>query len=309
MVILETRLKINEIDAIVEEILSESPQADTNRPDGSRDLTNLTNLRVLRDQRARSWCFTYNNPPIDWQQLHQLLEIGRILKLVGQRERGESGTEHYQGVVQYENQIRFSSLKAVDPSIHWEPCRNLRAALKYATKDDTRIDGPWSLGWKIPDPIRHISHGNLRHWQSDVLQLIQGEPNDRLVYWLFELGGGVGKTAFAKYLAIKHGALVLGGRGSDIKYGVGKWIRSHGELRCAVFHFTRSVEGYVSYQAIEEVKDGIFYSSKYESEMVVFNPPFILCLANFPPEMEKLSADRWKVGVIRENFSIEWNRE
>ncbi len=304
MVILETRLRIDDIDQIVQEILQNEPEEainTENRSNGSRDLTKLRKLRV------RSWVFTYNNPTCSWDQLHQLLDIGHILKFVGQRERGESGTEHYQGLVQYKNQVRFDSLKALDPAIHWEPCRNLKAALRYATKDDTRIDGPWALGWTIPEPLRTIEHGNLRHWQSVMLQRITGPADDRAIYWIWEQRGGVEKTAFAKYLAIKHGAIVLGGRGSDIKFGVAKWIRLHGRLGCAVFHFTRTVEGYVSYQAIEEVKDGIFYSSKYESEMVVFNPPFIMILANFPPELDKLSMDRWKVGIVRENFEIEWD--
>ena len=35
--------------------------------------------------------------------------------------------------------------------------------------------------------------------------------------------------------------------------------------------FTRDVEEYVSYQAIEAIKNGIFYNTKYESKMITYN--------------------------------------
>ena len=61
--------------------------------------------------------------------------------------------------------------------------------------------------------------------------------------------------------------------------------------------FTRDVEEYVSYQAIEAIKNGIFYNTKYESKMITYNSPHVIIFANFFPDITKLSSDRW---VIRE---------
>ncbi len=256
--------------------------------------------------RGRIWIFTYNNPGVSWTQLSHLLSIGEVRKLVGQRERGESGTEHYQGLIQYTNQVSFETLKALDPAIHWERCRNLKASLAYVTKTDTRIDGPWTMGWSIPEQIRTISPGDFRPWQLVAQSLLTGNNEDeRNIYWLYERRGGVGKTAFAKWAAINLDTIVLGGRGADIKYGVFKYYKSRGNVQRCIFHFTRSVEGFVSYQALEEVKDGMFFNTKYESEMILFNSPKILCLANFPPDKDKLSLDRWKIGNIQA-FGISW---
>lgn len=55
------------------------------------------------------------------------------------------------------------------------------------------------------------------------------------------------------------------------------------------------MENYVSYEAIESVKDGIFFSGKYESGMTIFNQPHIICFANFAPDIGKMSSDRWKI--------------
>lgn len=252
-----------------------------------------------KSQRLRTWFFTYNNPDLTWSHLSQLLGDGRnIVKLVGQKERGEGGTEHFQGVVQYRNQVTFKTLKALDPAIHWEGCHNLKAALRYVTKVDTRIDGPWSMGWDIPEPIRTLQPSNFKPWQTEMDTILKGDVDDRKVYWLFEPEGGVGKTAYSKYLAEHRGCLVLGGKSADIKHGIATWLQRGRKLPIVVFHFTRTVEDYVSYEAIEAVKDGIFFSGKYESGMVIFNPPHILCFANFYPQTSKLSVDRWKVGLI-----------
>lgn len=250
--------------------------------------------------RARSWFLTYNNCNVSFVSLVSLYRGlgGGIIKFVGQRERGESGTEHLQCVVQFKQQVDFNVLKAMDPAIHWEKCRNLRAALAYCTKDDTRIDGPWAVGWDIPESIRTIQPSDLRPWQVQLLEYISTrEQGDRRILWLWESFGNVGKTAISRYLALKHGAIVLTGKSADIKYGIQSWLRER-TLGIAVFHFTRTYETYISYEAIEAVKDGIFYSTKYESGMCIFNPPTIVCFANFRPDESKLSEDRWDIRYI-----------
>lgn len=252
--------------------------------------------------RARSWFLTYNNCDVSFVSLVSLFTGtgGGIIKFVGQRERGESGTEHFQGVIQFKHQVDFNILKALDPAIHWEKCRALSQALAYCTKAETRIDGPWAVGWEIPESIRTLDTGSLRPWQHQLLEYIDEGQGDRSILWLWECAGNVGKTAMAKLLAVKRGALVLGGKGADIRYGVSQWIRQR-PLRIAIFHFTRTNEQFISYEAIEAVKDGIFFSSKYESGMVVFNPPIIICFANYRPEEAKLSADRWDIRYIMED--------
>lgn len=262
------------------------------------------------DKRYRSWCFTLNNPQISPASLISLLQTGHdTLKIVFQREKGETeGTEHFQGVVQYRHQVAFKTLKSIDPTIHWEPCKNLRASLNYCSKADTRMDGPWCVGWQLPEPLRTLPEGNFNDWQRYARDIVDGEPDDRLVFWFWEQRGGVGKTAFAKWCAVHRSALVLGGKSADIKYGVAQWIRQRGRLGLAIFHFTRTNENYISYEAIEAVKDGIFFSGKYEGGMCLYDPPTIVCLANFPPDIDKLSLDRWRIFCITDGKVVEDSR-
>lgn len=249
------------------------------------------------DRRLRSWFFTYNNPEISATQLSQLLDgPGEINKYAFQLERGEGGTPHYQGVINYRNQIQFSSLRALDPNIHWEPCRSLRQALQYCTKSDTREDGPWVLGWEYKPRSWTIQNPYL--WQQQVLERIHQGQGDRRIMWVADTAGGWGKTTLAKHLCGDLGGVLVTGRAADIKYAVAIHLRRRGSLRLCVFHFTRTQEEFVSYQAIEEVKDGLFFTSKYESGMCIFDSPFILVLANFHPDRSKLTGDRWDVNII-----------
>jgi hypothetical protein len=88
----------------------------------------------------RNVCFTFNNPgpdpiPFDVEQMHYL---------VYQRERGENGTEHYQGYVELKKRLRLNQVKALlgSDTIHIEARRGTaQEASDYCKKDDSRMDG------------------------------------------------------------------------------------------------------------------------------------------------------------------------
>ena len=54
----------------------------------------------------------------------------------------------------------------------------------------------------------------------------------------------------------------------------------------------------MSYIAIEGIKDGCFFSAKYEAGMCVYNPPHVMVFANKAPELTMLSSDRWVVKCL-----------
>jgi len=95
--------------------------------------------------QSRSWCFTLNNPEDGDFELSALPSW--ISFLVYQRERGENGTEHYQGYLETATRVRLDRLKAYNGRAHWEVRRGTQAqAIAYSEKQDTRIDGPWRIG-------------------------------------------------------------------------------------------------------------------------------------------------------------------
>lgn len=92
-------------------------------------------------RRARSWCFTLNNPsePLSWPDT--------VRYAIYQLESGDSGTRHYQGYVEFSNPVRLGTCRSLIPGAHWETRRGTREqARDYCKKEESRLDGPWEHG-------------------------------------------------------------------------------------------------------------------------------------------------------------------
>lgn len=243
--------------------------------------------------RSRCWFFTYNNPP-DWDTLISTFEFSGVLKYCFQLEKGlKEETEHFQGVVYFENARTFDQMKQIDPKIHWEVCKDVRHSLDYCCKLNTRIAGPWHKGFKVK--WEFTAPAIWKEWQTKILDIISKEADNRKIIWIHDETGGNGKTTLVKFIVTRYNALAVQGRGNDIKYAIAKWLETGKSLDVCCFIFPRSVEDYVSYDAIESVKDGLFFNAKYESGMCVFKPPHVLIFANFGPDISKLTFDRWEI--------------
>lgn len=91
--------------------------------------------------QVRAVVITINNPtgPIAWPEY---VRYG-----VYQREKGEQGTEHFQGYVEFSTKKTFAALKTWLPTAHFEVRKGTREqARNYCMKEDTRVDGPWEHG-------------------------------------------------------------------------------------------------------------------------------------------------------------------
>lgn len=113
--------------------------------------------------------------------------------------------------------------------------------------------------------------------------------NDRQILWINDSQGGSGKTWLSKYMIANMKAIrFTNGKTKDIAY-------AYKNNPIVVFDFARSCEDRINYQIIEDLKNGILFSSKYESQSKVFAPPKIIVMANFEPNKRALSEDRWTI--------------
>lgn len=127
----------------------------------------------------------------------------------------------------------------------------------------------------------------LREWQQEVVMALMMQ-NDRHILWLYDEEGGRGKTTLAKYLTKEYQALILhNGSTPDV-------AMAYNKEKYVIFDYTRTEER-INYKAIEHLKNGIIFSSKYQSKMKFFPPPKILCLSNNLPDITGLSKDRWHI--------------
>lgn len=249
------------------------------------------------ESRSATWCFTYNNYPVDaLDTLDRGLRDHGATQFTFQQEVGESGTPHLQGVVRFRVRRRLSWLRANLPTtIHWERCRSWAHSVEYCRKPS--FDGAQRRDHGLPRVPRIISE--LRPWQSDIVEKCRQEPDDRTINWIWDSVGNTGKTALCRYLVTKSdefgGVLMVAGKAADIKYGISKWVEGGKPLAIVLWNIPRGDIVNFDYAGAEQVKDGLFYNTKYESGMVNIASPHVFIFANQPPDRLRLSEDRWNI--------------
>lgn len=96
---------------------------------------------------SRHWCFTVNNPVREEDAFLQDWKDAGATYIIFQRERGDSGTEHYQGYLEFGRTIRLSGLRRVCDSAHFEIRRGTnKQAAEYCRKPTGRVSGPYEWG-------------------------------------------------------------------------------------------------------------------------------------------------------------------
>lgn len=157
---------------------------------------------------------------------------------------------------------------------------------------------PWDYRDTKPNFWRNIE---LRPFQKDILKIAKSEPCDRTLYWIYEEQGNTGKTLLAEYLHIFHGAIITGGSSKDMKHAVSRWQEITGKNPIVIIvDLARSDRFDISSaKGIESIKNGLFFSGKYESAMVhSVDKPHIFVFANVEPDKILFSLDRWQIYKI-----------
>lgn len=137
----------------------------------------------------------------------------------------------------------------------------------------------------------------LRAWQLSVVNILV-QQTERQVLWIYDHKGNAGKTYLSAYLANHYGAFVTrGGKHADIAY-------NYDFQPFVVFDYTRSKEEMVQYDLIEQFKDGVIDSNKFFSVTKKRKDIKLVIFANFQPQLDKLSEDRWIIGTLDPSFNI-----
>jgi len=124
------------------------------------------------------WCFTWNNP-----LAKKLALPGGATYLVWQVEKGENGTCHLQGYVEWKNQKTLVSLKKWLPEAHWEVRRGTaEQARAYCMKEDSRVEGPWEIG-EISKPEQG-KRSDLVEFREDAKRLTEDQMHAK---WAVEM--------------------------------------------------------------------------------------------------------------------------
>lgn len=241
-----------------------------------------------------------------------------------------TGRVHYQGYVEFLNQAGLAKVKAMlgTDSVHVEKRKgSAKEASDYCKKDGqfkefgaisnpgertdlkTLVDeihtGKKTLGQillEAPDmyhlygrtlekvPVKPASFElKLRDWQQKVVDICNAEPDDRTVYMVVDPHGGAGKSTLVKHLFCNYGAAVLGGRAMDMYYAY-----TGQKVICIDIPRSTDVEA-IQYGAIEKLKDGLLFSSKYASQTKYYpGNRHVFVFSNVLPAKGVWSEDRVK---------------
>lgn len=261
-----------------------APMAPLAKQEGNTEL-----LATKRESASKMWCFTLNNYS-ETEYCDIKKSITGNAWIIGKELAPKTNTPHLQGFIHFNEKTRLTALKKINTRIHWEKCKGtLDENVAYCSKDgnyETEI-------LKVRKKLKLLDPAKFYKWQTEIIEIIKKEPDDRTIYWYWEEIGNTGKSSFTKYLCAIHGAVPVEGKKNDILY-----CASEHESDIYIFDFERSMEDFVSYSAMEKLKNGCYMVGKYESKPIVRNPPHIICFANFKPDEELLSKDRWIIKKI-----------
>lgn len=235
-----------------------------------------------------------------------------------QKERGESGYEHYQGRLRLQEKKRLTTLKRIFDKcgytdIHLSPTSTRSSKnFDYVMKEETRIDGPWTSqaeeekGSQIPWDVAMIR--NLYPYQQQIIDLSRVKELRR-IHCVIDHEGCKGKTTITRYMMC-HGLAQKLPFCNDYQELL--------EMVCCLRKDGNNVSTYVIdmprampkdklrqlYSAIEEIKGGYAYDRRFKFKQVMFDPPNIFVFTNEVPQVHLLSRDRWMLWKINDRMEL-----
>jgi hypothetical protein len=241
---------------------------------------------------AKRWCFTLNNY-LEEEHSSIVLQFQSVANLwvIGD-ETGENNTPHLQGYVEFKKKVRPLGMFETK-RIHWEKCKGTREQnVEYCTKQ--KVLSSHGLPEKLETIIEFYP------WQAECLSIFNTEPDHRSIHWFYSKQGCTGKTEMVRYFNIKYNIpFSYGGTCSDIMNLAFNNIKS---CKAFIFCLTRSKKNHVSYNALEQLKDGLISNNKYETGCFTIKRPHVFVFANEPPEEDEeelyMSKDRFVLHQI-----------
>lgn len=252
-----------------------------------------------QDAPSKRWCFTLHNYTSSSISFLNSLFSSNSSNFLFSEEKGKSGeTPHLQGYFELKTKKRFTGLlktfaKLDVAGIHLEKAKgNRQENVDYITKEGGEVYGnlaPEVIYCEDPSP-------RLAFLKDLMLNYNHGK-GDRLIHAVVDRVGGLGKTEFARWACLNMSdCIVSGGKSADMKNQIVEYKKQNGRTpKYIILDIPRQNLDYISYQGIEDVKNMLFYSGKYEGGMIVGNKPFVLMLMNESPELSLLSKDRWRI--------------
>lgn len=257
---------------------------------------------------SKRWCFTLNN--YTEEDISSIVPLFKNMVNLGvfNKEVGEEGTKHLQGYVEFISKVRPIGL--LTKRIHWEKCRGSRMDnVFYCRKTHANGDMEelrriranteffdnrdyWAVGFKTKPTT--IDRADFYPYQEEMTKLfeVKCKWDCRKIYWRYG-DTNIGKTQFAKWLAVHLGACIIGG---SHKHMLAQVQSAKAPIYVILLSYG---DDEVSYRAIEQIKDGLFTSAFGcdNNKMEITDAPHLLVIGNEPPNVLNRNFHKGKYDV------------
>lgn len=221
------------------------------------------------------------------------------------------------GTLHYQCRISLKERSRKIPVCEKFHCGNIKPTSKdnssgvafyaYITKEDTRVNGPWTDKDEeiyIPRQIREINE--LYSWQEFIVSTANNWDK-RTINYVYNTSGNVGKSTLVGYCrAYKIGRFLP--PVNDAK-DLLRMVCDLPTSKMYLFDLPRAMNKerlYGFWTAIETIKDGYAYDDRYKFQEKVFDCPIIWIFGNTLPDIELLSRDRWKIWDIKDQTLVDF---
>jgi len=269
--------------------MERSEQMEQNNPRCVWDLTiwkrhnedEVEKLKRVMKEWCKKWCF----------QAEQSSEEAR---------KGSTEGWHYQARISLKVKVRKSQVEKMFPDSRVSPTSTANMANMFYVmkKDDSYRAGPWKDDdIELPRDVKEMLCRQLYPWQSKIVDWCD-TYHMREILVVVDKKGGVGKSSICRLLYAtnpeKVGLVPPINNTKDLMQAV----CSMGIKSIYIFDMPRAMEKkYLApiYAAIEQVKGGWAYDTRYTYKSIMMDPPNVIVFTNDEPNKELLSGDRWEI--------------
>lgn len=121
---------------------------------------------------------------------------------------------------------------------------------------------------------------------------IHNNKGYRIINWIWSEKGETGKSTFGRKLLFNNKAMIF--TTTDINT-VAHALSKKPSTEIIIFDLSRDKEGYISYGVFESLIEGVITTKKYDSKTIYLLCEKVIILANFEPDLNTMSIDRWNI--------------
>jgi hypothetical protein len=137
--------------------------------------------------------------------------------------------------------------------------------------------------------------GPLRPWQQRVVELVNLPPDDRRIIFCVDPDGKKGKSWLTRYwFSTRDDMQRLSiGKRDDLAFAIDT------TKKLFIFDIPRGQLQYLQYSILEQLKDQMLFSPKYESQSkIIPHKVHVLVMTNEEPDRTQMTPDRYKVILL-----------